>query len=183
MAVLFWLDVIAKATPLTGRHRMLIVLGGGRSLGHIPSKPKEASPSPLYFRLFLSLIVLGILLSYTKLGLHSNSFPEGSFVKDCIRVDGDWGTKDRQVWWQTGWIRTTAQSPSSWSCPCLLSDTFLTRMESGRYVICCDRSSVEPQSCDLGPRSSNFRKVTGGLTWKTSPWEKHKSQLQIHIDR
>lgn len=28
---------------------------------------------------------------------------------------------------------------------------FLTRMESGHYVIYCDRSSVEPQSCDLGP--------------------------------
>lgn len=41
---------------------------------------------------------------------------------------------------------------------------FLTRMDSGHYVICCGRSSVEPQFCDLGPRSSIFRKVTGGLT-------------------
>lgn len=39
VAVLFCLDVIGKTSPLTGRHRMLLVLGGGRILGQIPSKP------------------------------------------------------------------------------------------------------------------------------------------------
>lgn len=105
----FWFDVIGKTTPLTGRHRMLIVLGGGRSLGQIPSKPNWSFTFTSLLLAFPFFNCVGILLSYTKLGLHSNSFPE-KVICQRLYQGGRWLRHRRQAGVMTDRMNTNYSS-------------------------------------------------------------------------